>query len=81
MTKTQEAIEKLNPTQKKAIKYLVRGKPTPVNGRKGWFYSNAKCRKDSAQRLCVVGLVQIDVWGERFIMKPTGMGKRVAKAL
>jgi hypothetical protein len=81
MTKTQEAIEKLNTAQRKAIKYLVMGKPTAVAKRKGWFYTDAKCRKDTSQVLCVNGLVQIDVWGERFVVKPTGMGKRVAKAL
>ncbi len=81
MTKTQQAIEQLNLAQRKAIKYLVEGAPLTVAKRKGWFHTDARCRKDTAQVLCVRGLVQIDTVDSCFVVKPTGMGKRVAKAL
>lgn len=81
MTKTQQAIEQLNKVQKKAIKWIVKGAAVPVDKRKGWFYTDARCRKDTSQVLCVNGLVQIDVLDSSFIVKPTALGTRVAKAL
>jgi hypothetical protein len=81
MTKTEQALEQLNKVQKKAIKWLVNGAAVPVDKRKGWFHTDARCRKDTAQVLCVNGLVQIDMLDSNFIVKPTALGTRVAKAL
>lgn len=87
MTKTQQAIEALNKTQKAAIKFVgtdrsPRKKPQRIDaGRKGWFRTGAACRKDTAQVLCNLGLVQIDQLDGHCIVKPTALGKRVAGAL
>ena len=81
MSKTTDAIEELNPAQKKAIKNLCNSKLEAVEKRRGWFYTGAKCRKDTSQVLCVNGLVEMDDIGGHAVVKPTAMGRRVGKAL
>lgn len=88
MTKTQQVIEQLNDAQKRAIKYIcaapgTRGTKARVEApkRNGWYQTDAKCRKDTAQVLCSLGLVKIDELSGHAIVKPTALGNRVATAL
>jgi hypothetical protein len=79
MSKTTDAIEQLNDAQKKAIKNLCNGKLESCT--KAWFFTGAKCRKDTSEVLSEHGLVETGFVDNRPVVKATGMGRRVGKAL
>jgi hypothetical protein len=76
MSKTTDIIDQLSTAQKRAISHLSKGELDPAT-KKGWYYTDGKCRLNSARVLEQHGLVEID---EQKI-KATAMGKRVGKAL
>jgi len=82
MSKTTDAIEELNDTQKKAIKALCNGELDEAT-KKGWSYTGRKFHGKTVDVMHSKGLVYCDVDDSvnRYMVKPTSLGRRVGKAL